>query len=465
VRTVGVEIVGAIGRRPGRRRVNASGVSTDSRTCRRDEVFFALKGARCDGHDFVADVLERGAAAAVIGRDVDVSPDHRDRLIRVEDTLRALGDSGKAYRRAWSGTVIAVTGSNGKTTTREMIHHIHSIRIPCRRSPKSYNTDIGVPLTLFLAEPGDEVLIVEMGTNAPGEISALAQIAEPDIGVITNIGRSHLEGLGSEEGVARAKAELLQHLKPNGVAFLNADDPWTEYLSSLCSVPVTTYGVSAHADFRATDLSPTDDGHDFTLPGNVRVLLNIPGRHNVSNAVAAFAVAQHMGIDLNAAAEAMRDFTLPDLRYQVETVRGVTIVADCYNANPDSMRAAVDTFVCMPAQGRRIAVLGDMMELGPASERLHHSLGRHVGRSGVDALWAVGGYADCLADSARAAGLCDSVFQAQDIEAVTGRIGEFLRPGDAVLIKGSRGMQMERLADWLRENPVCADAITGSEEP
>ena len=459
MRTVGVEIVGAIGRRPERRRVQASGVSVDSRTFSPGEVFFALSGARCDGHDFVADVLNRGAAAAVVSRDVAVSPNHRERLIRVGDTLWALGESGTNHRRNWGGTVIAVTGSNGKTTTREMLHHTLSIQIPCKRSPKSYNTDVGVPLTLFLAEPEDGALVVEMGTNAPGEILALADIAEPNIGVITNIGRSHLEGLGSEEGVARAKGELLQRLKPDGVAFLNADDSWAGYLSSLSSAPVVTYGFDARADFRATDLQPTDVGHDFTLPGNVRVSLRVPGLHNVSNALAAFAVAWHVGVDLTAAAEAMQNFALPKLRYQMETIRGITIVADCYNANPDSMRAAVDTFVRMSAQGRRIAVLGDMMELGPASERLHHSLGRCVARSGVDALWAVGDYADCLADSARAAGLKDRVFQGQDLDAVQNRICESLQPGDALLVKGSRGMQLERLMDRLRQ-----ESLTGNPE-
>ena len=450
MRSVGVEIVGAIGRRPERRKVHATGVSTDSRSIRPGEVFFALRGKRCDGHDFVADVLAKGAAAAVVSRDVSVAPHLRERVVRVGDTLRAFGDSARAYRRAWGGAVIAVTGSNGKTTTREMIHHVLSGQIACKRSPKSFNTDVGVPHTLFLADAGDEALIVEMGANAPGEIAALASIAEPDAGVITSISESHLEGLGSIEGVARAKGELLQKLGPAGMAFLNADDPWRHFLGKLNRGRTIAYGLGPDADFRGTRLETFAGGHAFSIPGGICTRLHAPGRHNVLNALAALAVVRALRLDLDAAAKRMRDYDLPDLRYKVEEIRGVTVVADCYNANPGSMRAALATFCEAAASGRRVAVLGDMLELGVESRRLHRDVGSVAGKSGLDALWAVGGHASAVAGSARESGLMGPVFCAQDLEDVEDQILEFLPPGDALLVKGSRGMRLERLVERFR---------------
>ena len=450
MRFAGVEIVGAIGRRPERRRVQATGVSTDSRTLRPGDVFFALDGARCDGHDFVAQVLERGAAAAVVSRDVWVPPRFRERVIRVPDTRQALGASARAFRREWGGTVLAVTGSNGKTTTREMMYHICSEQVACRRSPKSFNTDVGVPLTLFMAEPADTLLIVEMGTNAPGEIAALAAIAEPDIGLVTNIGPSHLEGLGTMEGVARAKRELLEALGPDGVAFLNADDPWSGFLADGYRGQLVTYGLAESAAFRGTNLETVPEGRRFSISRGVEVRLNVPGRHNVWNALAALAVAHHLGLDLAAAARRMGGFGLPRLRYEVEEIHGVTVISDCYNANPASMHAALETFAECPASGRRIAVLGDMLELGVESDRLHRVVGRQAARAGVDALWAVGSHARYLARSARESGLKGPVFSARDLAAVEEQICEFLQPGDALLVKGSRGMAMEKLVETFR---------------
>ena len=452
MRLLGVEIVGGLGRRPERRRINTTGVSTDSRILRPGEIFFALPGARCDGHDFAADVLKKGAAAVVVSRDVTVPAGARDRVVRVPDTLRALGESARAFRREWGGQVIAVTGSNGKTTTREMIHHILSETMSCKQSPKNFNTDVGLPLTLFRAESEDRVMVVEMGTNAPGEIAALAAIAEPNVAVITNVGRSHLEGLGSIEGVAHAKAELLDELKPGGVAFLNADDPWFQFLSRRWRGRTVAYGFSGGASFRAGHLRRLKQGQSFTIGGNVRVRLRIPGRHNVWNALAALAVAEHFGLDLAAAALTLNAFQPPAMRYEVRPIRGVTVVSDCYNANPDSMRAALETFGCTSAQGRRVAVLGDMLELGPESERLHDGIGAQAARAGLDALWAVGGYARCVADAAEKGGLAGPVVHAPRLEDVTPQILEYLRPGDVLLVKGSRSMRMERLVERFRDS-------------
>jgi len=451
--------VGAIGRRPERRMLKATGVSTDSRGVRAGEIFFALTGRRCDGHDFVRDALARGAAAAVVSRSVSVDPADRERVIRVADTLRALGDSARAYRRAWRGVVVAVTGSNGKTTTREMIHHILRDSVPCKRSPKSFNTDVGVPLTLFLADAEDKALIVEMGTNAPGEIAHLTDVAEPDMGLVTNVGESHLEGLGSLDGVAHEKGGLLEALPSSGTAFLNADDPLCGFLRMRANCAVETFGLGRESDIRGMDVKPTARGHDFTVSGDARASLRVPGLHNVRNALGALAVARRLGIPLRDAAERLADFRLPDLRCQVERIRGVTVVADCYNANPVSMRAALETFRAMATVGRRAAVFGDMLELGDKSVRFHEVLGSQAAGN-VDALWAVGRYADSVVESARAQGLKGPARAATELGEIADEILDYLRPGDALLVKGSRGMRLEELVERFRaQRPVAAGRV------
>ena len=446
---MGVEIVGAIGRRPGRREWTTTGVSTDSRTLRCGEIFFALRGARCDGHDFAASALEKGAAAAVVSRNVDVPPYLRSRVVRVEDTLCALGDSAHAFRCKWGGRVIAVTGSNGKTTTREMIFHILSEQMACRRSPRNFNTLVGVPLTLFQADPDDRVVVVEVGASAPGEIAALAAIAEPDEGVITNIGESHLAGFTSLEGVAQAKAELIEALGTDGATFLNADDPWFDFLAGRVRGALTSYGFGDRAAFRGYDLYSVQGGSAFAIRDDIRVEMYVPGRHNACNALAALAVADHLELDLAAAAQRLETFRLPRMRYQVAHVRGITVVSDCYNANPVSVRAALRTFKESAASGRKVAVLGDMLELGAESDRLHRMMGGEVASHGLDALWAVGAYAHSVAAAAKEGGFSGPISHAEKLEDAAGDICEFLQPGDAILVKGSRGMQMERLVEKI----------------
>jgi len=449
LRLVGVEIVGAIGRRPGRREWTITGVSTDSRTVREGELFFALPGERVDGHDFVLAALQRGAAAAVVSRELPLPSEYADRVLLVPDTLRCLGQSANAWRRKWGGKVVGITGSNGKTTTREMVHHLLSAHLPCKRSPKSFNTSVGVPLTLFQVEPQDKALVVEMGTNAPGEIAELAAIAEPDMGVITCIAETHLEGLGSVEGVANAKAELLDALGPGKTAFLNADDEWFDFLAARHRGRVVAYGFGPKAQFRADGVVPADGNYAYLL-GGIPVRLNIPGKHNVLNSLAALAVARQFEMDPLQAIERLAGFRLPEMRFQVEHIQGVCVAFDCYNANPGSMRSALETFREISAPGRKVAVVGDMLELGPASEKLHETLGSHIAQSGVDALWAVGRYGSAVARAAESTGLRGVVRHNEQFEAVAEEICEYLKPGDALLVKGSRGMRLERLVEKLR---------------
>jgi UDP-N-acetylmuramoyl-tripeptide--D-alanyl-D-alanine ligase len=335
-----VDIVGTVGRRPERRSFQATGVSFDSRTLAPGQVFFALPGTRSDGHAHVDEALAKGAAAVVVQREVAVAPEVADRLVRVDDTLAALCATARARRRRWGGTVIGVTGSNGKTTLREMLYHILSGAMGCKRSPQSYNTNIGLSCTLFLPGEDDRVLIAEMGANGFGELTELCEIAAPDLGVITNIGESHLEGLGSVEGVARAKSELLRGLPEEGTAFLSADDDWCGFLRERAPENVVTFGLGFDADFRARAVRPIPGGFWFLVGRGVEVTLRTPGLHNVYNAAAALAVAHHLGVDLASAAKRLESFRPPPMRFEVEDVGGVTVVCDCYNANPGSMRAA-----------------------------------------------------------------------------------------------------------------------------
>lgn len=454
---LGVEIVGTIGGRPGRRIWNVTGVSIDSRAINGGEIFFALEGTRTDGHKYVRQALEKGAAVAVVHRKPHLPEALQERVVRVPDTLQALGDSARRHRRNWGGIVIAVTGSNGKTTTRAMIHHILSGVMQCKQSPKNFNTNIGVPLTLFETRATDKAVVVEMGANAPGEIRELAAIAEPNMAVITNIGKSHLEGLGYQEGVAQAKAELLQGLDESGVAFLNADDPWFSFLAGHYKGSVVSFGLGRRAEIRARAVRRIEGGHWFLAGAGIDVHLLVPGVHNVCNAVAALAVARHLKVDLGVAASRLKSFRLPPMRFHVEKLNGLTVIVDCYNANPDSVRAALETFQEMPATGRRIAVLGDMLELGPESEALHQELGACMLRFQVDAVWGIGARGECLAHAAEANGLAGAAFHAPTIEAAATEICEALGPGDAVLLKGSRGMEMEKLVDRFRKfAPVAA---------
>ena len=450
MRLLGVEIVGAIGRRSEQRAVAVTSVSTDSRTVRPGDVFFALEGQRTDGHAHVLQALENGAAAAVVHRDITVPDTCAERVLRVDDTLKALGRAARDYRRKWGGRVVAVTGSNGKTTTREMLYHILSGFLPCKRSPKSFNTNIGVPLTLFQAEAEDRVLVVEMGANAPGEIRELVEIAEPNDGIITNVAESHLEGLGSVEGVAHAKAELLDGLGEAGMAFLNADDDWFNFFAARHDGPMMSYGICSASKFRARAVRPVTRGHWFLLNGATPVELNVPGLHNVKNAVAALAVADMFGLDLREAAARLAEFRPPPLRCQVEDIQGVQVFADCYNANPGSVRAALEALRDLPVDGRRIVVLGDMLELGDASEELHAALGRDLTHYGVSAVWAVGRYAECLAAGAADNGLEDAACAVRTLDEAIEPVRQALRPGDALLVKGSRGMTMEKLVESLK---------------
>jgi UDP-N-acetylmuramoyl-tripeptide--D-alanyl-D-alanine ligase len=290
--------------------------------------------------------------------------------------------------------------------------------------------------------------VIEMGTNAPGEIASLAAIALPDYGIVTNVGETHLEGLGSVEGVARAKGELVETLGDNGVAFLNADDPWSDALARRHRGPNVFFGRSARADVRCVEARRTETGHCFRLADGHEFELNVPGLHNVHNALAALAVCRELGI-LDDVCDALASFRLPDLRYQAQQFGQVSVIADCYNANLGSMTAALDEFDAMAAPGRRVMVCGDMLEMGPHAERVHRQLGRRVGRSRVDRLWAIGPAGTWVVEAARGERPLAAEHRPDADEAIAEVVAS-VEPLDTVLVKGSRGMKMERVVEAIR---------------
>jgi UDP-N-acetylmuramoyl-tripeptide--D-alanyl-D-alanine ligase len=460
-----------------------AGVGTDTREDLNRRAFIALRGSNHDGHSFVAAAAQRGAAMVVVEREsvaADVPPPCG--ILLVENTRQALARLATAYRRTFGKTkVIAVTGSAGKTTTKALIDAALSGTLPGSAGPKSFNNEIGVPLTLLAARPTDAYVIVEIGTSAPGEVGRLAQIAAPDLGIITLVGRSHLEGLGTVEAVAREKASLLLHLGEHGVAVVNADVPLLR--DKLKSVETRIlYGESADADLRLTargragaaEAVAMDDsggGWWFEVNGRASFRLALPGRHNAINALAAVAVARRLGVPDEAISRGLGSVIGAPMRMAVHALGPWTIYNDAYNANPDSVIAAIDTFLELAAGARRrIVVLGDMLELGAAGPDLHREIGRHLARAGgggrVDHAVLMGPLSGHTAEALRETWPGDRLTVLPEVSAVTAAIiAELLRPGDAVLLKGSRGTALERLLEWMKHRPGKAGAAAEPTRP
>ena len=432
-----------------------SSVVTDSREAAAGALFVALPGEHVDGHDFVQDAFSRGAVGALVTRPVGPSP--RDRfLIQVPETVAALGALARYYRSLLSATVIGVTGSNGKTTTKEMVAHLLEASAVVVKAPKSFNNFIGVPLTLLSIEPRTDFAVLELGTSAPGEIRRLATIARPHIGVITNIGPTHLEHLGSVAGVAKAKAELLDVLGEEGTAVLNWDDDWCRRVAPKAAGKLVTFGLTTEADVFATGIVQELHRLRFLLNGVQEVVLPVAGIHNLSNALAAAAVGRRAGLNQADIAARFADFRLPHMRLEEVAVGEVTFINDAYNANPVSMSAALSEFSRREASGRKLFVAGDMKELGPESARYHRELGLRVAAHHLDRLFAVGEFAADVAAGAVAGGFPGEVVQtfAAVDELVAALLAE-MRAGDVVLVKGSRAMQLERVIEAAQESVLA----------
>lgn len=417
---------------------SATGWSVDSRSVNPGDVYFALRGPNHDGHDFVCAALDRGAAAAVVERSLGAS-----RELIVPDSLHALQQLGLWARRQWGGRVVGVTGSAGKTTTKDAIAHLLSAEIPTGRTIGNFNNHVGVPLSILRLPAECRVGVLEMGMNHAGEIRELAAIALPDIGVVTNVGYAHVEFFDSIEGVAAAKRELIEALPGDGVAILNADDPRVSRFAEVHRGRTITFGFSESADVRAESVEYSPEGSRFRALG-VDYETGLTGRHAVSNLLAALAVARVFEIAPERLRDAVRTFAVGKMRGERIESRGMVVWNDCYNSNPEAARSMLDVLARTPAR-RRFAVLGEMLELGHASEELHRQLGRYAVSTGMDALVGVRGDAHWMTEEAIAAGMparCAPFFE--DPAAAGDWVRETAAAGDAVLFKGSRGVRVER---------------------
>jgi UDP-N-acetylmuramoyl-tripeptide--D-alanyl-D-alanine ligase len=426
----------------------ALGYSIDSRTVRPGELFFAVKGERMDGHDFVAQALGNGAVAAVVRKDQIVRYPVIAGLLTVDDTLAALQTLGTAVRRLWAKALVGVTGSTGKTTTKDAIAHVLSQRFRVLKSEGNFNNHFGLPLMLLKLEPEHDIAVIEMGMSHAGEIAALAKIAQPEIGVITNVAPVHLEFFDTVADIARAKYELIASLPWAGTAILNADDEYVSQFGRDLHGKVVLYGMTPSADVHAENVQSrgiAGSAFDLVIGGyRDRALLPLVGVHNIYNALAAVAVGLERGLTPSEAVDALATLVPGDKRGEVVQLGNITVINDCYNSNPKALDAMVDTLAAMPAK-RRIVVAGEMLELGLAGEEMHRRSGQHMAEQKIDWLVGVRGMAKPMVEAARTAGI-RAEFVATPEEA-----GEWLtretRDGDVVLLKASRGVKLERALD------------------
>ena len=426
----------------------AGGYSIDSRTLQPGDLFFAVRGERLDGHDYVEAALAKGAVAAAVERQRLSRFASKARLLAVDDSLAALQHLGGAVRRLWGKPLIGVTGSAGKTTTKEAIAHVLGTRDRVLKSQGNLNNHFGMPLQLLKLEPEHEIAVIEMGMSHAGEITALAKLAAPDCGVVTLVAPVHLEFFESIAAIARAKYELIESLHAGGIAVLNADDDYVSQFGRDFHGRVVTFGLRKPADVSAQHIEsrgPLGSAFDL-VAGSEQAHANLPllGEHNIYNALAAVAVGLQYGVSLQTAAESLATLSAGDKRGEILNIAGATVINDCYNSNPKALDSMVHSLAGIPAH-RRIVVAGEMLELGPAAESLHRDAGTNMAQAGIDFVVGVRGLAEAVVEGAKRAGI-RAEFVATPEEA-----GEWLRreikPGDVVLLKASRGVRLERALD------------------
>jgi len=436
----------------------AAGYSIDSRTIASGELFIAIKGERFDGHDFLSDAFARGAVGAIVARDRLASAKKNsgaNPLLVVDDTLKALQRLASTARKHWGKRVIGITGSAGKTTTKEAVAKVLSAKYSVLKSQGNLNNGFGLPLQLLKLEPEHQIAVIEMGMSNAGEITALAHIAAPDWGVVTNVGTAHAQNFADGvAGIARAKYELVEALPVHGVAFLNCDDHYVSQFGRDFRGKAVYFGCGPCADPRAASIEPLGaDGQKVEVRAGeqqAEMTLKLLGRHNVANAMAAIAVGLQAGVPLEACCAALAELEPEDKRGQVLTVGGATAINDCYNSNPEALKAMIGTLAAMPVGkgGRRILVAGAMLELGAEAAALHAACGEAAAKAGIDAVIGVSGDARALAEAARNAGAEALFFETPE------QAGQWLRtaakPGDVALLKASRGVRLERALDAWR---------------
>jgi UDP-N-acetylmuramoyl-tripeptide--D-alanyl-D-alanine ligase len=427
------------------------GISIDSRMVKRSQAFVAVKGDVFDGHEFVADVLAKNVRVVVVHRPV-VIKDPRVSVILVKDTTKALGDLARFHRLRFKTPVIALTGSAGKTTTKEMLATVLGRKYKVLKNEGTQNNHIGVPLTLLKIKPLHQMVVLECGTNQPGDIPWLADVSRPDVAVFTNVGESHLEKLKTPGGVLKEKWSLVSFSPKRGIV-LNADDPFLYKQKKRSKLGITTYGVKQKSDFQAADIK-VKGGQclTFRIKGKV-VELHSCGINNVYNALAAVVVARLFSVPWTEIIKALRSFEFPSGRGQILRLGRGWLINDAYNANPVSMRSALDMLNAVPADGKRILVAADMLELGERTAALHRSMGYAVATSRVDVLITVGEWAGVMGQAARSKNKQLLVIPCQDSEMAHKQLAAIFHNGDAVLVKGSRRMKMETVVEFLLASP------------
>ena len=427
-----------------------SQVETDTRAITEGALFVALKGETFDGHDYVLQAKERGAAGAVVAEDRPEYKQEGFAVVIVTDTRKAYQDLARFHRRRFSIPVIAVTGSVGKTSTRSMIAAVLSQKYRVLQTEKNFNNEIGLPKTLLQLTPEHEACVVEMGMRGLGQIAELAAIAEPDIGVVTNVGKSHIELLGSQDNIARAKSELVRALSEDGVAILNQDDSYVAAMADLCRGKVVGYGIESNAAIRASRVVCSEKGLRFACRCFDQVMdIHMPliGSHNVYNALAAIAVGRVLGLTEHQLQKGLSEYRGMPMRQELIHLGEYTFINDAYNANPASMSEALKSLALL-TKGRKIAVLGGMLELGDWTVREHEKIGAEAAELGLDALITMGSPASYIADAARKNGL-GAVYTAQDHAGAADCLRQIIQPGDTVLLKGSRGFAMEKILPYF----------------
>jgi UDP-N-acetylmuramoyl-tripeptide--D-alanyl-D-alanine ligase len=421
-------------------------ISTDSRTIKKDELFVALRGENFDGHKFVADVAKNGAAGAIVDATWKEKVPSEFAILRAKDTLLAYQNLAANYRNSLSLKVVAITGSNGKTSTKDFCASVLGRKFRVTKTQGNFNNHVGLPRTILEATSEHEFGVWEIGMNHPGEVAPLAKIAAPDTAIITNIGVAHIEFMGTREAIAQEKGALAETVGGEGTVILNADDPFSEGIAKRTRARIVLAGVNSGV-LRATDIEQGASGSEFTIlegAHRCRAQLSVPGLHMVQNALLAVAAGRAFGVSLEECAIGLGTAPLTNARLQIKEVNGVRFLDDSYNANPDSMKAALRTLVELDADGTRIAVLGEMRELGAESQRGHEEVGEEAAALGVDRLIGIGEMGGIISGAAKKAGLEKSNNVGSTSEAAD-LLTEIAEPGDLVLIKGSRLARTEEV--------------------
>lgn len=421
-------------------------IGTDSRTIKPGELFVALRGENFDGHDFVESTAKSGATGALVDHNWNGNVPGNFALMRATDTLHAYQEIAANYRQSLALQVVAITGSNGKTSTKDFAASVLARKFRVTKTEGNFNNHVGLPRTILEATSKDEVAVWEIGMNHPGEIAALSKIAAPDAAIITNVGVAHIEFMGSREAIAREKGALAEAVGPQGTVILNADDPFSEGIAARSRAKVVFAGTTG-GTVRAIEIRQSADGSEFTILESAhrcRAQLPVPGLHMVQNALLAVAAGRAFGLSIEECAAGLAAAPLTKARLQIKQIGGVDFLDDSYNANPDSMKAALRTLVELDTEGKRIAVLGEMRELGAESERGHREVGETAATLDVDQLITIGDPAEAIARAARAAGL-SNVSSVPSTREAADLLGEIAAPGDLVLIKGSRAARTEEV--------------------